>query len=135
MTAGSIQHRQGYLELDCGRSDPRELSDLYRALAVECVQRQTRRALVKALDCEADGHHALRDALTTMILAGIPAQFKLALLTNGLRLQALFRELQVDLRRLKVDAEVFGDEERALAWLRGMSEPAARERGALRPPG
>lgn len=99
------------------------MSEACRAFAIECLTRQINRVLVDATGCEPEGHYALRDALTTMLLAGIPSRFGLALVTEAPRVRALFRDLQRDLRALHVSAMVFEREDEALDWL--LQAPAA----------
>ena len=117
MQGAVIEHRSGYLSADCERRDARELAELYRTLAVECMATQADRVLVNAANCDAESHHALRDAFTTMLLAGIPRGFRLAMITTSPRARAFFLELQGDLRRLDVDAALFVEERPAVEWL------------------
>lgn len=133
MTRRRIEGRGDYLSVDCGHhSVPSEVSELYRMLAVECVEKQIDRVLVKAANCSPEGHLALRDALTVMILAGIPSGFRLAMVTDMARVQHLFLELQGDLRRLSIHLALFTDEANAVEWLlrKGMQHADARQAGA-----
>ena len=119
MQSAVIERRSGYLSADCERRDARELAELYRALAVECIATQADRMLVKANHCGADGHRALRDALTTIILAGMPRGLRLAMVTDIPSIRSFFLELQADLRRLNIDVALFAEERTAVEWLLG----------------
>lgn len=132
MKDSALEPRAGYLSVDCRCADARAMSEACRELAVECLEKQVNRVLVDAIDCDPEGHHALRDAFTMMILAGIPDRFRLALLTDVPRVRALFADLQRDLRLLNIEARLFGREAEAVEWLLPASAGRAGEtrRGA-----
>lgn len=123
-----IKHHPQYVAVDCRDADLRTWSERTRAFALACIERKVNSVLIDAADCNADGHYALRDALTTLILTGIPAGFRLALVTNVSRLQAFFGTLQRDLQWLQIQARCFADEAEALEWLLGAA--AARSTAA-----
>jgi hypothetical protein len=116
-TNGSIKERPGYLCVDCERGGPREVAQLYRDFAVACVEKQASRALLKAAEGDAETHRPLRDAFRVMVLAGIPAEFKVAFVTRALDTEKVLRELRRYLRDLQFDAAVFRDESEAVEWL------------------
>lgn len=89
-----------------------------RDLAAQCLATHPNRVLVQANGCNPDGHLALRNAFTTLILAGIPAGFRLALVTDVQRVRALFGDLQRDLLVLNVHVKAFEEESDAVEWLR-----------------
>ena len=125
---GGIEERAEYLAVDCGgRGDERDLSQLYRDLAVACVQKQVSRVLLKARHGGLEAHLALRDALTVMLLAGIPAGFRIGFVADGPPTAEALEALRDELRRLGVAAALFDAEEPALAWLRF---PAAGSRSS-----
>lgn len=132
MKCSVIEPRPGYLWVDCRNADARGMSEACRALAVECLTKEINHVLIDAIDCDPDGHQALRDAFTMMILAGIPDRFRLALVTDVPRVQVLFDDLQRDLLLLDIRARRFGRESDAVEWL--VPARAARtgetERGA-----
>lgn len=124
--SGLIEQRAGYLSVDCGRcDDARPVSELYRTFAVECVTKQVDRVLIRAADCGPEGRHALRDALTVMLLGGIAPGFRLAMVTRVARIHSYFLELQRDLRRLGIHLALFAEEGEAVQWLQ------AKVRGSL----
>ena len=128
MDARGIEHHSQYVAVDCRDADARMWSERTRAFAVACIEQNVNRVLVDATDCDTEGHYALRDALTTLILAGIPTGFRLALVTNVSRLQALFGPLQRDLQLLQIPARCFAEDGEAIDWLVGA--PAAQALGA-----
>jgi hypothetical protein len=121
-----LKQVDGYLLVEVGRGTMTEVAGIYRSLAYLCVKKQLTRVLVKvADDDEADGEHALRDALTTMLLAGLAPGFRIALLAATQRVGARYRTIQSDLVRADVDARIFESEEAAARWLNGSSGGAA----------
>ncbi|HEY5897009.1 MAG TPA: hypothetical protein VIV54_05560 [Burkholderiales bacterium] len=127
MKDSAIESRQGYLAVDCRSADARAMSQACRALAVECLEKQINRVLIDAIECDPEGHYALRDAFTMMILAGIPDRFRLALLTDVPHVRVLFADLQRDLRLLNIEARLFGRENEAVEWLLPASAGRAAE--------
>ncbi|HEX9434740.1 MAG TPA: hypothetical protein VF936_18340, partial [Burkholderiales bacterium] len=100
-----------------GLSSAAELQSTYRAFAVLCIKNRITRALVKAIDSDPAGEHALRDAFTMMLLAGIPAGWKLALVADTPAVEARYRNAQRDLTMAGVEARLFANEQEALSWL------------------
>jgi hypothetical protein len=128
MEERGISRRGHYLAVDCRGADIRMWSERARAFAVACLENDLNRVLIDAADSDSDGYSAVRDAMTTLILAGIPHGFRLAVVTNVPRLHALFVDVQRDLLRLGVPARCFSEETRALEWL--LATPAARDSSA-----
>jgi hypothetical protein len=84
------------------------------------VDRHVNRALLKAGDDEPHGHHGLRDALEAMALrAGVPYDFKLALVPCTRAVETVYRHAQQRLRAAGLNAWVFGNENDAVSWLEG----------------
>jgi hypothetical protein len=110
----------GCVRVDFGGCSSSELSDIYRRFAALCLARKANRALLKAGDDYAPGHYGLRHALNAMAArAGIPADFKLALIPSTLQIEAVYREAQQHLRAAGFNAWVFRSEDEALEWLDG----------------
>jgi hypothetical protein len=59
----------------------------------------------------------LRDALTVMVLAGLPANFKLALVAASPRVAVTYRDARRDLCAAGVTTRMFESEEDAARWL------------------
>jgi hypothetical protein len=118
------EQRPEYFLIDGTGCGGRELARLYRDFAVACVQRQLERVLVKAGGGDPQDHLSLRDALTAMMLGGVPAGFRIALVARTGPIEAVFRALQTDLCRLRVQAALFGREDDARKWLLSRLGPA-----------
>jgi hypothetical protein len=114
-----IRQVDGYLVVEPALNGSAELEAVYRAFAVLCVKNQVSRALVKAADGNPEGERALRDAFTTMLLAGIPSGFKLALLAGKPGVEARYRNTQRDLTLAGIETRLFDTEEKAVGWLEG----------------
>jgi hypothetical protein len=114
---GYIKQVDGQLIVEPARGTPTQLGEIYRDLAVFCIEKQIRRVLVKPADDDAAGERALRVALTTMVLAGLPAEFKLALVAPSGRIEARYRDTERDLCLAGVDTKMFETEDSAARWL------------------
>jgi hypothetical protein len=113
----NVRQVDGYLVVEPGMSSAAELQSTYRAFAVLCIKNRITRALVKAIDSDPAGEYALRDAFTMMLLAGIPAGWKLALVADTPAVEARYRNAQRDLTMAGVEARLFANEQEALSWL------------------
>ncbi len=112
-----LTQTSGYLRAESGFGTTTEIAELYRALAVTCVQEQITRVLIIAGDDDPAGEHALRNALVVMVLAGLPAEFKLALVAASDRVEATYRNAQRDLCAAGMTARLFDSEDDATRWL------------------
>ena len=134
LTAHALRDTSGLLRIEFGYVTVTELGELYRALAVTCVERQITRVLVIAGDDEPAGERALRNALTMMILAGIPDGLRLALVAALPRVAQTYRHAERDFSAAGIETRVFENEEDAARWLdddgttarAGTREPALR---------
>ena len=70
-------------------------------------------------DVDRGAEKALRVALTTMVLAGLPGGFRVALVAVARPIEALYRITQRDLVAATLDARLFDNEEAAARWLGG----------------
>lgn len=99
-----------------------EVQQCYRAFVNECLQRKCTRALIIGRStADAFYHLALRDALRSMALAGLPPGFRLALVAETPDLIAVYDAALVEARRHGIDARRFLTEADALAWLSSRS--------------
>jgi hypothetical protein len=88
-------------------------------LANECLVRQCKRILVIGMATIDPFYHlAGRDALRSIALAGVPADFRLALVAKSPMLIAVYDAAVVEAGRLGLDARRFITEEEAERWLR-----------------
>lgn len=128
-----LRESSGCLVLKYGPSSAQELGELYRDFAVLCVEKQYRRALVLAGEERHAGEQALRCAVTMMLLAGIPRDFRLALVAASTDVAAAYRLTQRDLCAAGVTARLFENEGDAASWLEGPRDTAggaARDAGS-----
>lgn len=131
LTHGLVE-APGYVRVEFGYVTVTEISALFRALAVTCVERQVTRVLIIAGDDEPAGERSLRNALTTMILAGIPDDFRLALVTALPRTAQTYRNTQRDFNAAGIKARLFGSEDDALLWLESGKSLSREDVQALR---
>ena len=116
LTHGLVE-APGYVRVEFGYVTVTEISALFRTLAVTCVERQVPRVLIVAGDDEPAGERSLRDALTMMILAGIPDGFRLALVIKLPGTAQTYRNTQRDFNAAGITTRLFDNEDDALLWL------------------
>ena len=124
-TVRQLRETPEVLRFEFGYVTVTDLAELYQALAVTCIQRQTTRVLVIAGDDEPAGERALRDALTIMVLAGIPEGFRLALVAALPSAAQTYRNTQSDFNAAGIATRLFESEEEAVRWLDG-EDPGLR---------
>ena len=129
--ADPLRHTSGPLRIEFGYVTVTEIGELYRALAVTCVERQIARVLVIAGDDEPAGERALRNALTMMILAGIPDGFRLALVPALPRAAHTYRNAQRDFTAAGITTRLFESEQDAVRWLDGGNDSAPPAAGSV----
>jgi hypothetical protein len=112
-----LRDTAGLLRIEFGYVTVTEIGELYRALAVTCVERQITRVLVIAGDDEPAGERALRNALTMMILAGIPEGLRLALVATSPRVAQTYRHAERDFSAAGIATRLFENEVDAAQWL------------------
>ena len=120
-----LELRGECLWADCREADERELAQVCRALAVSCIEKDVKRVLIDATQCDPEGVGAVRDAFTMMMLAGIPSGFRAAFVTDVRRAYAYFADLERDLTLLHVQAKVFADTGAASDWLASAARSGA----------
>ena len=122
----SVREMPGLLKAELGYCTMTEIGELYRSLAVTCVEKQTPRVLIVAGDDDPAGERALRDALTVMVLAGLPAHFRLAVVVALPRAAPIYGNTERDLNAAGIPTRLFEKEEEALLWLAGRAADAPR---------
>lgn len=115
----SVRETPDLLKAELGYCTVTEIAELYRTLAVTCVQKQTSRVLIVTGDDDPAGERALRDALTVMVLAGLPAHFRLALVVTLPRAARIYGNTERDLNAAGIRSRLFDKEEEAVLWLDG----------------
>jgi hypothetical protein len=114
-----IDQEQHYLRATVGPGLADEVQACYRTLATECLVRHCSRVLVIGLATIDPFYHlAGRDALRSLALAGVPADFRLALVAKSATLIAVYDAAVVEAGRLGLDVRRFMTEEEAERWLR-----------------
>jgi hypothetical protein len=114
-----IDWDEGFLRAMVGPGLAEEVQRCYRALATECITRQCSRLLVIGhATLDPFYHLAGRDALRSLALAGVPKDFRLALVAKSAGLIAVFDTAVVEAGRHGLDARRFLTEEEAETWLR-----------------
>jgi hypothetical protein len=98
-----------------------EVDALYRDVAVFCIEAQVMRILIKPCGDDGVEERALRVALTSMVLAGLPAGFRFALVAVTDRIRSRYQNTERDLCMAGVDAKMFPTEEGATRWLQVVS--------------
>ena len=120
-----LRETSGCLVLEgLDHSSAHELGELYRAFAVRCVEKQFHQAMVCVGQHDPAGEQALRCAVTMMLLAGIPRDFRLALVTGSAHVAKAYSAAQRDLRAAGVAAQLFDREQDASHWLEDSRETA-----------
>jgi hypothetical protein len=114
-----LNETPGYLVVEAGLTNGAEVADIFRSFAARCLEKQINRVMIKAGDSDPGGERALRDAFTTILLAGIPMGFKIALVAGTPLIEARYRNAQRDLVLAGVDAKLFDSEAEAVWWLEG----------------
>lgn len=95
-----------------------EVQECYRIFVHECLQRNCKRALIIGrATIDAFYHLALRDALRSMAMAGLPPEFRLALVAETPDLIAVYDAALVEARRYGIEARRLRTEADALQWL------------------
>jgi hypothetical protein len=115
-----------YLRAEVGRGTASEVAQVYRAIAVRCLEQKLSRVLIVVGEDEPAGEHALRVAATVMVLAGLPPRFRLALVATSPRVVHTYRNVKRDLTAVGVTTNVFESEEQAARWLEGADAQARR---------
>jgi hypothetical protein len=113
-----IRHEPLWLRARVGPGLADVVQECYRALANVCLTRQCTRVLVLGISqFDAFDHLAGRDALRSLALAGVPADFRLALVALTPDLIAVYDAAVLEAERLGIDARRFMVEADAERWL------------------
>ena len=120
-----LREAAGRLRAELGYGTAAEMAEVSRSLAAACIQKQIKRVLIVAAGEHPAGEHYLRNALTMMVLAGIPAGFRLALVTPQPLTAHLYRNTHGDFNAAGVTTRMFHKEEDAVRWLDNSNEGAS----------
>ena len=113
-----IDQAAGFMRVTVGPGLAQQVQECYRAFVVECLQRRSARALIcGTATVDAFYHLALRDALRSMAQAGLPDDFRLALIALTPDLIAVYDAALVEAGRCGIKARRFLKEADAQVWL------------------
>jgi hypothetical protein len=113
-----IDQGPSYLRGRVGPGLADEVQECYRAIVNECLQRHCTRALIVGrARVDAFNHLALRDALRAMSMAGLPPEFRIALVAETPDLIAIYDTAVVEAGRCGIDARRFLAIADAERWL------------------
>jgi hypothetical protein len=113
-----IRRDQGWLRARVGPGLAEEVQECYRALANACLRERCARMLILGVSqFDAFDHLAGRDALRSLALAGVPQNFRLALVALTPDLIAVYDAAVVEAERLDIEARRFRTEAEAELWL------------------
>jgi hypothetical protein len=115
--ARQLTETSGHLRAEFGYGTVTETAKLFCSVAVTCVQKRVARVLIIAGDDDPAHERSLRDALRTMVLAGISSDFELALVTAAPRVAHAYRNFQSDVTAAGIAIRLFDTEGDAMRWL------------------
>ena len=114
----NIAQGEHYIRGTVGEGLAIEVQECYRAFVNECLQRQSRCALIVGrARSDAFLLLALRDVLRSMTLVGLPPGFRLALVSETAELIAVYDAAMIEALRCGIEAKRFAAEAEAAAWL------------------
>ena len=107
----------------CARSLSQEklapIAACYRQIAVLCAQHQISSALIVSLHGDPTDHHAIRAAIRTLAITGVPPDFKLAMISESRENLKVYKLAEVSAQRQHINAKAFEDLNEARRWLEG----------------
>jgi hypothetical protein len=113
-----------FLRARIRRANVHEVQECYRNMAVECIRRGCTRVLVLASDSDdVYAHGALRDALRSLSVAGLPAGFRMALVPDSRNVGRIYDAVIAEAAKHGIEARRFADEPAAVAWLTSYGPP------------
>jgi hypothetical protein len=113
-----IVPESGWLRVSVGPGLADEVQECYRSAAMECLRGHCARVLVLGLATfDPLAHLAGRDALRSLALAGVPPDFRLAVVALSENLIRIYDDAVLEADRLGLVARRFSSEEQAREWL------------------
>jgi hypothetical protein len=106
-----------YLTLRIESGSPGAFDLGLQDFAVRCLEQHYSGALIRIADDDVIGERLLRNALTIVMLAGVPADFRLALLAANGSAAARYRDTERELTGKGMNVRLFTADAEALAWL------------------
>ena len=109
---------EGICRAFVGPAQASRVRQCYEDWACACVLGEFRKALlIGRSDSDAFTHLAARDAIASMVLAGIPADFRLAVVALSANLIAVYDAVIVEANRRGLQARRLLNEAEASKWL------------------
>jgi hypothetical protein len=113
-----------FLRAQIRRAHVHEVQECYRTMAVECIRRGCTRVVVVASESDdVHAHGALHDALCSLAVAGLPAGFRMALVTHSRNIRRIYDAVIAEAAKYGIEARQFADEPTAVAWLTAYGPP------------
>jgi hypothetical protein len=110
-------YARSYIRESIARANARDAVECCESLAVRCRREGLVRALL-LVDCGVPmPHYLVRRAMRAMAIAGVPANFKMALVACTLEDYRGCKYAEVVAARCEMRAKAFFDETRAVSWL------------------
>lgn len=106
-----------YVRAVIGPGGPDDIHTCYRQIAVLCAQHKISRALVVSIGGDPTNHFTIRHAIRMLAVAGLPADFKLAMASETPDNYKAYTLAEATARRRQIDAKAFRDVGTALQWL------------------
>ncbi len=101
-----------------GPAQASRIRQCYEDWACACVLGEFRKALlIGRSDSDAFTHLAARDAIASMVLAGVPGDFRLAVVALSANLIAVYDAVIVEANRRGLQSRRFLNEQEAVKWL------------------
>jgi hypothetical protein len=109
---------EGIVRAFVGTGSAAQVRQCYEDWAAACLRHQTRRGLlVGRSNGDAFDHLAARDTIAAMTIAGIPAGFRLAVVSLDPHLIVIYDAVIVSAARHGIEARRFASETDAMTWL------------------
>jgi hypothetical protein len=114
-----------YVAIQIAPGSGHAFDGLLQEFALRCIEGRSAAALVEIADDDAVGERLFRNVLTVMMLVGLPAGFRLALVAANARAEARYQTTQRDLLAAGMNVRLFKSEDDAVHWLAPQPAPLA----------
>ena len=113
----SVVQAGSFVRALVGGGTDTEIQDCYRDIAHLCIREQVRKALVIGAAGDPSAHHALVSGLRCAALAGLPKDFRLALVAEAAGLEDVFAQAEQEAAGVGLHTRLFSSETEAIGWL------------------
>jgi len=115
----NIERSGDFVRCVVGPGPDEAIQECYRNLSVMCIDSGISKALVIGVDGDPRAHQALVVGLRCAALAGLPPDFKLALVAGVPAVRVVFAQAEEEARQSGIEARLFQREGDAIGWLSG----------------